>query len=70
MKYATLKRIAESNVCDSSGVVRKTTLQVVDSGAIETVTGVHYVHPVHIGRLVELTRKVSTSAVIDVKIVK
>lgn len=69
MKYARLKRISESNHCDRNTVIRKTILEVQEDGAIEAMTGRHYIHPVLIGRKVELTRHVNTNAIVNVKII-
>lgn len=69
MKYARLTRVSESNHCNRDTVIRKTILRVQEDGAIEALTGRHYIHPVFIGRTVELTRHVNTNAIVDVRII-
>lgn len=69
MKYARLKRVSESNRCTANGVHRLTVLKVESDGAVETVGGICQLHPLHIGRTVQITRHLKSGAILTLKIV-
>ena len=69
MKYATLKRVSERNACAPTGVRRFTTLEVVDSGCVDTAKGYIEIHPSHIGRKVEISRHLASGVVLDVRFI-